>query len=99
MKTKNIKGVTFTQNHDESWTATRNAGDGAIEVLMVSTSKSDQGIWVWSAHIEGGKYGLSNGRLINFNVDGDSISMGAAIKDAMEAFGKWKSDLIYLASL
>lgn len=99
MKTKNIKGVTFTQQHDESWTATRPADDGSVEVLQVSPAEFDEGIWVWSAHIEGGKYGVLNGRLITFNVDGDSLSMGAAMKDATEAFGKWKSDLIYLASL
>jgi hypothetical protein len=99
MKTKNVNGVTFEQDFHNNWTATRNAEDGAIEVLNVSPAEFDEGIWVWSAHIEGGKYGVLNGRLISFNVDGDSISMGAAMKDATEAFGKWKSDLNYLASL
>ncbi|PJA44594.1 MAG: hypothetical protein CO175_02110 [Verrucomicrobia bacterium CG_4_9_14_3_um_filter_43_20] len=99
MKTKNVSGVTFKQDIEDSWIATRDADDGAIEVLQVFLSKSDQGIWVWSAHIDGGKYGLLNGRSISFDVEGDSISLGGAMKAATEAFGKWKSDLNYLASL
>ena len=98
MKTKKINGVKFIHQIDDSWTATRDY-DGALEVLNVSPAEFDRGVWVWDAHLVGGEYGIGNNRSINFVLEGDSLSLNGAMKDATEAFGKWKGDLAYLASL